>query len=331
MTDQSHIADPEALRLEAQAWVVRIRSGDATGADTAELMRWRAQSPRHEQALAEAIRVRRLIAAAAGERDVAGMSPRVPAPWVPAPWVPASRLGRRAFLGGAIAASAAGVVMVRPPLALWPSFAELRADYRTGVGEQRTIQLGNGASAELNTRTSASLLSDPRMAGLDLIAGEVAVDISHATRPVYIRTATTETHTQAGRFVVRLEDTETCMTCLAGTVHVKGRRGTPETLPAGYQLRYTDRRAGDATRVDVTRAEAWRRGLLMFVDEPLDRVVEEVNRYRPGRIVVVNHDLGRVLVNAVFQLDRINTVVAQIRDVSNARVTSLPGGIVLLS
>lgn len=321
MTDQSHIADPEALRLEAQAWIVRIRSGDATGADTAELMRWRAQSPRHEQALAEAIRVRRLIAAAAGERDVAGMSP----------WVPASRLGRRAFLGGAMAASAAGVVMVRPPLALWPSFAELRADYRTGVGEQRTIQLGNGASAELNTRTSASLLSDRRMAGLDLIAGEVAVDIPHATRPVYIRTPTTQTHTQAGRFVVRLEDAKTCVTCLAGTVHVKSRRGAPETLPAGYQLRYTDRKLGDAARVDVTRAEAWRRGLLMFVDEPLDRVVEEVNRYRPGRIVVVNGDLGRVLINAVFQLDRINTVVAQIRDVSNARVTSLPGGIVLLS
>jgi len=332
MMDQTPIPDPEALRLEAQAWVVRFRSGIATSADTAELLQWRARSPEHARALAEAIAVRRLIAAASGESDVPVLSGMAgSASSRSRTGVGRTALGRRAFLGGAVAASAASLLMTRPPFELWSSLSELRADYRTGVGERRTIALANGATVELNTRTSASLLPSRETIGLDLISGEVAIDATHASQPVAIHTPAGTARGQGGRFAVRLEAALSCVTCLAGVVDIENAWGGREKASAGYQLRYTDRNFHAATRVDLGRAEAWRRGLLMFVDEPLSRVVEEVNRYRPGRIVVVDDHLGHVLINAVFQLDRINTVVAQIRDVSNAHVTSLPGGIVLLS
>ncbi len=57
------------------------------------------------------------------------------------------------MLGGAIAA-AAGYLVIRPPLDMWPSIEELSADYRTGEGEQRKVMLAPDISVELNTQTS---------------------------------------------------------------------------------------------------------------------------------------------------------------------------------
>ncbi len=64
MTRSPDTSDLEVLHLEAQAWVVWLRSGEATAADTAAMMNWRARSPDHARILAEAVRVRRMIAAA---------------------------------------------------------------------------------------------------------------------------------------------------------------------------------------------------------------------------------------------------------------------------
>ncbi|MCW4463868.1 twin-arginine translocation signal domain-containing protein [Sphingomonas sp. BT-65] len=69
-------------------------------------------------------------------------------------------MGRRSFLAGsgAIAAGLAGVLVLRdPPLGLWPSFAELLADYRTGPGQRQKLVPMAGIELELNTRSSLSL------------------------------------------------------------------------------------------------------------------------------------------------------------------------------
>lgn len=333
MADRDDISEFETLRREARAWVVRIRSGEATADDSAELIRWSARSPDHKAALKEAVRLRRLVAAAGLDEaaKVSGwrLSPEVPAAAPPSRAV----VSRRAFLAGGLAASAAagGVLIVRPPLGLWPSLAELRSDYRTGTGERRTIPLARGASAELNTRTSVALRSDDHVDRLELIAGEVAVDAIHPARPVAVRTAAGEASARDGRFSVRLQEGGACVTCLAGRVSVAARDAGGLVLTAGQQSVYRAGSLGAPTIVNVARAEAWRQGLLIFTEEPLSGVVDEINRYRPGKIILANASLGRIPVSAVFQLDRIDLALPQIRSVANTRVTALPGGVVLLS
>jgi transmembrane sensor len=83
--------------------------------------------------------------------------------------------------------------------------------------------------------------------------------------------------------------------------------------------------------VDATQVASWRVGLLIFRDRPLADVVDEVNRYRAGKIVITNPELGRRLVNGTFQLDRLAHFVTQVAQLFGARVISLPGGVVLLS
>ena len=68
----------------------------------------------------------------------------------------------------------------------------------------------------------------------------------------------------------------------------------------------------------------------MFHGTPLSEAVEEINRYRPGRIIVTNAALGRRLFNARFLIANVDGVVGQIQQVFGATITNLPGGIVLL-
>jgi len=330
MNENDDITDPDTLRRSARAWVVRIQSGCADIQEAAELLRWRDRSPDHARALGEAIRLRRLMVDA-GRVARATEGPSTPIPTTnafPAGAPAPSRavIGRRAFFGGAMAASVGAVMAVRPPLALWPSLAEWRADYRTGTGERRSLALADGASVDMNTRTSVALRHD----GLRLIAGEVVVDASHAARPVAISTDAAIAVARSGRFGVRLRDGGVCVTCSAGRVRVDAHEQAAE-LSAGQQLTIADGRIESVVAVDTARVEAWRTGRLIFVDTPLGDVVDELNRYRPGKIILTGSAMHDRPVNAVFLLDHLDGALLQIREVAQAHATELPGGIILLS
>jgi transmembrane sensor len=57
--DRLNRLDP--LIRDALAWVVRLKSGEATLADAEQLVNWRAQSPAHERAFRDAVKCWRAI------------------------------------------------------------------------------------------------------------------------------------------------------------------------------------------------------------------------------------------------------------------------------
>jgi transmembrane sensor len=326
-TDQ-RAAEREAMKRQAVEWLARLSSGEATEADAEALKLWCAEKPAHAEAFAEANVLWKVLGPAA--RNVAAREATSHQDNQPA----RSRLstGRRAFLGGAAAASvAAGYLIARPPQGLWPSFSELMAEYRTATGEQRQIATAGGAAVEMNTQTSLNI---GRQIGdadrVELIAGEAAVSIGRtASKPVVVIAAEGRTSASNARFNVRFDGPAVCVTCLDGAVEVE-RRGATATVREKQQLTYGDSGLGQVMPVDPVVVTSWRSGVLIFRREQLSRVVDEVNRYRPGRIVLVDAALGRRRIDASFRLDRIEDVVPQIEQVFGVRTRALPGGVVLL-
>jgi transmembrane sensor len=332
MSAELHFAtELDPIRHQAVAWVQRMRSGEATADDAKALTEWCAQSPGHVAALAEAKRMWSDIGAAgkilrAHSHGVATSLDRLNER--------RRVVGRRAFLGGGLAA-AASYAVVHPPFHLWPSFSELSADYRTATGEQRRIELAADVSVQLNTQSSLAI--EPADANADrvqLISGEASfVTSTQAERSLIVLAADGTTIGSRARFDVRHMNVagkaSVCVTCLEG--HVLVEKGADSaTLLSGHQLRYDAAGLSFAAPIDAEVVSAWQRGIIVFRSVPLAEVVEEINRYRPGRIVLVNRELGTKPVNGRFRVDQMNEILIRLEQAFNARVRTLPGGIVLL-
>lgn len=320
------LPDPrmQAIRREAQQWVVRLASRGADTHDAQAFKRWCARSSAHASAFAQARtvwqdlrpaaqRVQRAEAAQAARRE-------------------AGRFGRRALLGTALAGTAAWLVL-RPPLGLWPAVTELAADLRTGTGEQREWVTAEGIVVQLNTRTRIDRRgAEGGVARLELLEGEAEIrtDLDAAAPAVQVRAGDGLISAQRARFNVRFIDGEVCVTCLAGRVDVRRDEAGSTSVDVDRQLVYARAQPAIARRADAGAVSAWRRRQLVFDQTPLAEVVAEVNRYRPGRLILTDAAVGRKRVQASFSIDRLDDVIALVRDVYRLDVTSLPGGIVLL-
>lgn len=315
-----------AVLTEARAWVRVLSMGQPTDECLDAFTQWRAQSRGHMQRWHQAAReweiLGRVLHAEPADPEPAQRGLRAPLP----------RLTRRGFMGAAIAGATAigAFAIARPPLGLWPSWQVLGAEFRTGTGERRRIGLGEGAYVELNTQTSLSLPTDAGGVRVELFAGEIAVDNGRA---IPLRILAGGGRVDVGQGGVELRTLE------GGRVVVRATEGTAQvfhaqrevSLVAGQQVSYGSS-GMDAVRraTSGTSDGAWRRGRVVFQDTPLAEAVAEINRYRPGRVVLMDSALGRQRISGRFRVDALDRAIILIEQLYRARVRRL-GDVVILS
>jgi len=310
--------DHEVAAREARTWLLTLTSGRATEADAEAFREWLRADPRRQAAFAAQKQLWRDVGPAVQAVVAEGARNRARKSLV---------TGRRAFLGGALAASAAYLAF-KPPLGLWPGLDVLGADYRTAAGEQRRVALGNAVDVQMNTQTRINVSRDGDGAVIELADGEAEIRSGPAAAVVVAGKG--RITAKDALFNVRYIDGETRLCCLSGVVRLAHEQGVFDIV-ANRELRYDDRRVMPPVQVDPAIVTAWRQGWLVFDQQPLAQVVDELNRYRRGRLVLMNDQLGKRLVQARFSLAQVADAERLIRDAYGARVTRLPAGVVVLS
>jgi transmembrane sensor len=319
-------SDMTKHQREAIAWALRLKPGVATTHDVAAFKDWCLQNPAHAKAFANT----RQLWEALGPAGQSVFDPNALQNLAASQRVRANQIGRRAFLTGSVAASAAvaAYAAIHPPLNLWPSIAELNADYRTATGEQRRIVLANDIAIDMNTQTSIGLRPFADDADrIELIAGEGMIK----TRSHAIEVTAGGGHARGVNavFNIRRDGDKVSVTCLEGEVSVACQTSSV-TLAGQHQVSYSDTGLAPISRTDSAAVTSWREGFLVFHDARLNDVIAEINRYRRGRIVIVGKALGQRLVNGRFYLARLDEVVEKFQNAFGAHVTSLPGGVVIM-
>ncbi|MFC7379192.1 FecR family protein [Brevundimonas sp. GCM10030266] len=310
----------EAVTLEARGWVGLLLSGAATREDALALKAWRAADPRHETAFRQEGRLLRLAREAVDELRTEAAATPVRA---------RKRLNRRMVIGGALAASAAGVVVITGREAL-PVLLAPGADFATGKGESRRVDLAGGVSVQLNTLTRIALRPELGAGAFQILNGEAVVDVAPRSAALAVVAEGGETRTSGGRLSFRCIGGEVKVSCLEGLAQVQLGASTA-TLQAQRSLTYANGALQAVIPIDPGVEAAWRQGLLIFRDRPLGDVIEEINRYREGRIIIADPRLGARRVNGAFHTARIDQIVDQIRLAYGVRATRLPGNVVLLA
>ncbi len=311
---------------QAQAWLVHLTSGTATREDGEAFRRWCMANEQHAEAFARTRQMwqdlgpavaRRQASASRGERPAARHG---------------VRMSRRAFLGSAIAASVAAVIVARYGVDTGGQRGT-GATLRTAVGEQRHVDVTQGVALEMNTATDIGVRSSGNtITGFRLRSGEavVRIDPNHGA-PFVVELEDARVLSGPGAsFAVRCVDGVSTVTCLEGQA-VLARAATKTLVKPSQQLAFDADGLGDAVAVNPATALAWRHRVLIYDNQPLADVVTDINRYRPGRIVITDHALGERRVHARFTLDQMADVATLIEDAYGAHATHLPGGWVLLS
>ncbi|WP_431858207.1 FecR family protein [Azospirillum sp.] len=306
MPNEPHppIPFPPRLSDEAIDWVVRLRSGRATAEDHAAFAAWRRRSPAHAAAAAQAEMLWRDIGAVGARPERT------------------RTLGRRAVLGGAVAASAAALAVgsgVVGPL------AGLYADHATRVGERREVRLPDGSLAALNTATALSVAFSAGERRVVLHEGEAQFEVVRdAARPFVVRADGSEVQALGTVFSVRNTGGAVEVVVSEGSVEVRGgvhavRLVADERVAFGM-----GGEPGAPERVDARTETAWRRGKLIFNRRPLGDVVAEMQRYRPGRIAVVDDRLRALEVSGIFDLGDADGLLRTVEQTMAARVVRMP-------
>ena len=309
MTGSDGIGDASgALQDEAIAWVVLLTSGDATRDDAARLKAWRARSDAHELAFRRARAVWRGVGAA------------------PAP----ARLSRRLFLAGAGAGTALAAGWAGIQIGVLPRLDQLMSDHATAVGEQARIDLPDGSSVDLDGASALDARFTADIRAVTLVAGAAEFEIAPDPRPFRAAIGPGDVTATRARFAASIGTRQTVIDCIEGRIEVQCDGVT--TLQAGERARLAGGSllAGRET-LAANAAAPWRRGLLVFADQPLADVVADINRHRRGRIVLARPGLGERRVDGVFHLDRPDEIVANLAAALKLRDTWLPGGVVLLT
>ena len=317
-----------ALQQQARVWLRLLTSTEVKQIDADGFGRWLPTSAAHQAACVE-VKRRWDVLEPAG-REFLRAHPGAAAEHRRAMQGPA--LGRRAFMGAAASAAVvAGVVLVQPDYGLWPAAGERGVDERTATGEQRAITLASKVEVTLNTQTRIRRqISGGQTTGLELLGGEAAIDLPAGGQAFTVIAGAGRSLAASGRFEVRHLADKVCVSCIEGTVRVAHAAGTRE-LQARKQTVYSAQSIGGIARIEPQTVSAWRAGALVFQEVRLSEVLDEINRYRPGRVVLLNAAARERRVSGRFLLASLDTALAQIQGMFGLQSRALPAGLYLLS
>lgn len=324
MSKVCDIRDIKDRARRASEWVSLLASGSASAVDRARCDAWLAEDPRHKAAF-DAMEDTRswLVAVGAQSRraevrdfhSVAGAdSSRRSA-------ITASGRTRVTWMSAAaVVAVIAGGLLLHP---LYPK-GDL---YRTAVGQQSTFTLPDRSTVQLNTNTEILVDYSNDVRTVELRRGEAYFDVAGDTgRPFIVEAGAGSIRAVGTGFVVRVQEEVVKVTVTEGVVEVvrdayvaqkTPHRGSGTNLaPAaklgkGQRVEY-DRSGTNLAVVAAARLDrdlAWRQGLLIFEDQSLDEVLQEVERYTDKRLIIADSELKHLRVGGAFRSDDLEAVL----------------------
>lgn len=321
------LIDLGRVEREAADWVARRDRGPLTYDETQALADWRQASIHHQAALEQF------------EALWAGMDRLHQLAVVPAPW--RNRfLGRgltgRAVLAGVIAASLAVVIVVVAGQANLASAPDVQV-FGTGVGEQKSLRLGDGSTIQLNTNSRVEVEYARTWRKVRLLKGEAYFDVAHnPDRPFTVYAGDSLLRDIGTRFNVRLRNERMELTVTHGAVEVStlstqrggGREihdgagadrsfifkpvGIVAAPAAGAEvavLNGRDLSIAAQPENTINRRLAWREGMVAFSDEPLASVIAEVNRYTDIEIEIADPKLNDLRVGAYLKVGEVDPLL----------------------
>lgn len=286
-------------RAVATEWFVRMRDEDVSDADRAAFRAWLETDSAHADAYHELER----LWAGLDETD-RRPSPRIDELRAPSLDTPTATSRQSAAPLRRITAAASLVVAVLLG-AYALSSPGLLAELRTAAGEFRTVTLADGSTLQLNSASAVSTDFAAKQRLITLHKGEVYLQVAKDPgRPLVVESGSGRVTALGTAFSVDRNGDAAEIVVTEHRVEVSTPANDTAIVAANERVRVSGGELSPVQQVDVQRALAWRHGRLVFDRTPLTEVLAEIERYRAGRIVVMDDAVRNIPVTGAFSTTR---------------------------
>jgi transmembrane sensor len=322
----SPVQPQSEIRAQAREWVIRFNRDTAPSkADIAALNQWANQSPVHraelhsaEQAWCDADLLAELAV------PVAPSARHLLAGWL-------NKLGKvlvpTSTRGFATAAMVLSVSIVT--LSWYLSTAGISGNgyYQTAIGEHRTLVLEDRSVVQMDTNSRLHIAYSDGKRQLSLEQGKAHFDVAkNPDRPFEVYASSGMVQAVGTAFSVFIDNSDIRVTVDEGRVNLARVEAAPanksslKTAPTTDVFLSLDRGQSalfnqtEETMIvladnELSRQQAWRRGLLIFAGEPLAEVVREVSRYTSTTIEISDPELRQLLIGGRFRTGELEALI----------------------
>ena len=298
MKPSDPITPTPAQEQAALAWLSLLHDRPSTG-DQLTFSQWLRADPAHAEAYAKAQVIWELSESSArtlAEEDALALQGYLQA-------MDAPRRSPTLRWSGALALAACLLLMVSLGTG-WQAqrwLDDLRADHVSAPGEIRTVTLADQSQVTLDADSAIAVDFSHGQRRVQLIRGAAFFSVTHTGDPFVVAAEQGEARVLGTQFEVRRQPHGAQVTVLSGRVAVTAdEHGQQQILTAGQQVAYADGTAEKMHAVDSEAQLAWRQGWLTYYKTTLADVVEDLRRYYPGRIVLLNDELAARKVSGSF-------------------------------
>lgn len=296
--------ETDPVFMQALEWLARMQDDKASAADRVRFAEWCAESRQNADAYERARQLWNRFDIVKPEYQRLRR---------------AGTLTRRGILLGGVAALAlgGGYLALR---------SDLFADLSTGIGERRVFTLADGSAVELGSHSALSIRYTDGERRLVLYRGQGFFTVAADTaRPFVVEAADGTIRALGTRFDVKLTDVDVTVTVTEHAVSVATAGSAAVTIEEGWQVSYDQQGTGQPRQIDLETVQAWRRDRIVFEDVPLRRVLRELERYRRGRIVLMDDTVGDIPVTAIFEVSRADDALRVIAETLPIQVINAAG------
>ncbi|MGZ0705608.1 FecR domain-containing protein [Pseudomonas sp. L5B5] len=179
----------------------------------------------------------------------------------------------------------------------------LLADYSSALGQRRKLQLSDGSLLQLNTSSAVDVRFDSQQRLIRLLEGEIMLSAGKDPRPLLVHSAQGQVRTASGHLNLRQFKGHSQLAVYSGSASVESATHTvaPPRVEAGQQLDFRSN-GWDAPRPLDAGSGAWSEGMLVVAHMRLADFLDELGRYRRGRLNC-DTQVADLLISGSYPLD----------------------------
>ena len=203
---------------------------------------------------------------------------------------------------GAFAVAACLVLSVGVAGGWHPGFwlQDLQADY-SSAGQIRQLTLADHSQVTLDAGSAITVDFQHGERRVQLLRGAAFFQVTHTGEPFLVDAAGGQVRVLGTEFEVREQGDGAQVTVRSGRVAVTAEpRQAARELTANQQVAYRAGQASETLSVDSESRLAWRQGWLNYYQVPLAQVIEDLARYYPGRMLLLDDELAQRKVSGSF-------------------------------